>query len=355
MIIFGGVFISPSRTVNVAVNGFGRIGRLVVRALLELHQKGQSVNIVAINDISNVEMLAHLFEFDSTHGHAFSHQITVDKETSELVIAGDRFKVLAIKDPSQLPWKEYEADYVIESTGKFRKREEFMKHVSSGAKRVILSAPGKDVDVTVVRGVNMQMYEPKKHTVISNASCTTNCLAPVCKVLDDNYGIKYGFMTTVHAATNDQRLLDSQHDDFRRAISAFQSMVPTTTGAAKTFCEILPQLKGNLDGLAVRVPLPNVSLLDLTVRLNKTTTLDAVQESFRQASKSKELKDIIHCEWRSLVSVDFNHTSYSAIIDFPSMMLMEGSLLKVLAWYDNEWAYAMRTAELVHDLWEREP
>ncbi len=341
--------------IRVAINGFGRIGRLVTRALLELHtKKGMKVDIVAINDLSSVDMLAHLFEFDSTHGRAFPGQVKADNDKNELILAGDKFKVLSIKDPSNLPWKELDVDFVIECTGRFRKRIDLEKHLDAGAKRVILSAPGSDVDVTLVRGVNMEMFDANNHFIISNASCTTNCLAPVCKVLDDNYGIEHGIMTTVHAATNDQRLLDSQHSDFRRARSAFQSMVPTSTGAAKAISKVLPKLTGKLNGMAIRVPTPNVSLVDLTVRLSKNATKEEIQETFRQASNSTELKGILGHEWRSLVSIDFNHDPRSAIVDFPSMMVVEGSLLKILSWYDNEWGYAMRTAELLHDLKARE-
>ncbi|HKZ41935.1 MAG TPA: type I glyceraldehyde-3-phosphate dehydrogenase, partial [Candidatus Hodarchaeales archaeon] len=285
--------------VKIGINGFGRIGRLFTRALLELQaNQNLPVDIVAINDLSDVDMLAHLFEFDSTHGRAFAHQVLVDKKSNELVLAGDRFKVLSIKDPAELPWKGLGADIVIESTGRFRKRKDLQKHLTAGAKRVILSAPG-DADVTLVRGVNMEAYNPDKHTIISNASCTTNCLAPIAMVLDEAYEIKHGTMTTVHAATNDQRLLDSQHDDFRRARSAFQSMVPTSTGAAKAIGEVLPKLKGKMDGIAIRVPTPNVSLLDLTVRLGRNVTKEEIEELFRQASKRPSLKGILSYEWRS--------------------------------------------------------
>ncbi|MHA1990130.1 MAG: type I glyceraldehyde-3-phosphate dehydrogenase [Candidatus Hodarchaeales archaeon] len=345
--------------IKVGINGFGRIGRLVTRALLELHaEKDMKVDIAGINDLSDIDMLAHLFEFDSTHGRAFYQQVAVDKENNELILAGDRFKVFAVRDPKDLPWKNLDVDFVIECTGKFRTVPLLQKHLDAGAKRVILSAPGKGFDqentVTLVRGVNMDVYDSKKHNMISNASCTTNCLAPVCKVLNDTYGIEHGVMTTVHAATNDQRLLDSQHSDFRRARSAFQSMVPTTTGAATAIGIVLPELKGKLDGISIRVPTPNVSVIDLTVRLSQNVTVEDVQETFRKASKSPELEGIIGHEWRSLVSVDFNHDPRSAIVDFPSMMVVDGSLLKVLSWYDNEYAYAMRTAELVHDLASRD-
>ncbi len=336
---------------NVAINGFGRIGRLVTRAFLE-HKL--PVNIVAINDLSSPDMLAHLFEFDSVHGR-FNGSVEVHNETNNLIFDGDEFTVLSEKDPSKLPWKEMEVDYVIESTGFFRTRELMSKHLEAGAKRVVLSAPGKGVDATIVLGVNQQIYDPKQHYLISNASCTTNCLATVCKVLDDEFGIEHGTMSTVHSYTNDQRLLDSQHKDFRRSRSAAMSIVPTTTGAAKTIGVIMPHLEGKMDGISIRVPTPNVSLVDLTVRLKKDAeSKDHVQKVFEDAAHGY-MKGILDYEWRSLVSVDFNTNPHSAIIDFPSMMLVENTLLKVLAWYDNEWGYASRTAELVDFLWKNEP
>ena len=335
---------------KIAINGFGRIGRLVTRALL---YKKEQVDIVAINDLSNTEMLAHVFEFDSIHGR-FDGTVEVHPETNNLILNGDEFTVYSEANPENLPWKELDVDYVIEATGRFRNREGMSKHLNAGAKRVILTAPGKDVDITVVLGVNFDKYDPNKHFLVSNASCTTNCLAPLCKVLDDEYGIHHGTMTTVHAYTNDQRLLDMQHKDFRRARAAGMSIVPTTTGAAKAIGEVMPHLKGKMDGLALRVPTPNVSIVDLTVRLNNPAkNKEEIQEKIIEASKGK-LKGILGYEWRSLVSIDFNSNPLSSIVDFPSMMLIDGTLLKILSWYDNEWGYANRVADLVHEMWKLE-
>lgn len=332
---------------KIAINGFGRIGRLVTRALLQSDKK---IDLVAINDLSDAEMLAHLFEFDSVHGR-FDGTVEVHPETNNLVFNGDEFTILKERDPAKLPWKELEVDYVLESTGLFRKRADMQKHIDAGAKRVILSAPG-EVDKTIVLGVNFDAYDPATDKLISNASCTTNCLATVCKVLDDNFQIEHGTMTTIHSYTNDQRLLDVQHKDFRRARAAGLSMVPTTTGAAKAIGKVLPKLDGKLNGLAVRVPTPNVSLVDLTVRLKKSVKDKAeVQQAFEYAAHN-ELNGILDYSWRSLVSIDFNSDPHSAIVDFPSMMLIDNSLLKVLAWYDNEWGYASRTADLILKLWE---
>ncbi|RMG35150.1 MAG: type I glyceraldehyde-3-phosphate dehydrogenase [Methanobacteriota archaeon] len=336
---------------KVAINGFGRIGRLVTRALL-YHDK--RVDIVGINDLADTEMMAHVFEFDSVHGR-FEGSVEVHPETHNLVLNGDEFTVYTEPDPKNLPWKELDVDYVVESTGRFRTREGMQKHLDAGAKRVILSAPGKGVDITVVLGVNFDKYDPKRHFLISNASCTTNCLAPLCKVLDDNYGIEHGTMTTVHAYTNDQKLLDMQHKDFRRARAAAMSIVPTTTGAAKAIGDVMPHLKGKLDGMALRVPTPNVSIVDLTVRLKTpAANKEEIEERIIEASKN-EMKGILGYEWRSLVSIDFNSNPLSSIVDFPSMMLIDGTLLKILSWYDNEWGYANRIADLIHKMWELEP
>ena len=340
---------------KIAINGFGRIGRLVLRALLENQKKDPklAVDIVAINDLSSPDMLANLFEFDSVHGR-FPGTVKVDNEKKELIFNEDRFKVLAVKDPAELPWKELEVDYVIESTGLFTKRESMSKHLQAGAKKVILSAPAKsakDVDITVVRGVNNHQLT-KDHKLVSNASCTTNCLAPVLKVLDEQFGVKQGIMTTIHSYTNDQRVLDSQHSDFRRSRAAMMSMIPTSTGAARAIGLVMPHLEGKIDGMAVRVPTPNVSLVDLTATVNKKTTKEEVEQAFRDAAdKPNELDGIIDYEWRSLVSIDFNHNKFSSIVDFPSLMVVDGTLVKILAWYDNEWGYANRISELVFDLW----
>jgi glyceraldehyde 3-phosphate dehydrogenase len=337
-----------SRVPRIAVNGFGRIGRLVTRALLNNRDK---VDFVGINDLSDPEMMAHLFEYDSVHGH---YKGTVEIDGADLVFDGDRLRTLTEKDPAKLPWNELEVDYVFECTGRFRGRADLQKHVEAGAKRVILSAPGKDVDATFVRGVNFDTYDPEKHRIVSNASCTTNCLAPVLKVLHESFGLEHAVMTTVHAYTNDQRLLDSQHKDLRRARAAALSMIPTSTGAAKAIGLVMPELDGKVDGLAIRVPTPNVSLVDLTARMKEAVTKEAIVDAFAKAATGP-LDGILRCEERPLVSSDFNHDPSSAVIDVPSVTVVDRSLVKVLAWYDNEWGYANRTAELAMDMWRREP
>ena len=341
---------------KIGINGFGRIGRLVLRALLENEKANpdMAVDIVAINDISSPDMLANLFEFDSIHGR-FNGKVRVDHDTNEFVFNEDRFKVLAERDPEKLPWKELGADIVIESTGLFRNRAGMEKHIKAGAKRVILSAPASksdDVDITVVRGVNNHELK-KEHKLVSNASCTTNCLAPVLKVLDEAFGVEHGLMTTIHSYTNDQRVLDSQHKDFRRSRAAMMSMIPTTTGAARAIGLVLPHLAGKIDGISVRVPTPNVSLVDLTARVKKECTKEQVEQVFRDAAdKPNDLGGIVDYEWRSLVSVDFNHNKMSSTVDFPSLMVVDKSLVKILAWYDNEWGFSNRVAELVFDIWK---
>ncbi len=321
----------------MAINGFGRIGRLVTRSLLET-----DVDLVAINDLSDPEHLAHLFAYDSMHGHFEGGAEVVD---DGLVLGGERVRVLAERDPAALPWEELGVDIVVECTGRFRARADLQKHLDAGAGRVVLSAPGKDVDVTVVRGVNDEALDPA-HRIISNASCTTNCLAPVLKVLHDAFGVEHAVMTTVHAYTNDQRLLDSQHKDLRRARAAALSMIPTTTGAARAIGDVLPSLAGKVDGMAIRVPTANVSVVDLTARLGTAVDSEQVAAAFREAEQGG-LAGILRTEPRPLVSVDFNHDPHSAIVDLPALMVVDDSLVKVLAWYDNEWAYAVRTAELV--------
>lgn len=347
---------SEKKVPKIGINGFGRIGRLVLRALLENEKANPDMacDIVAINDITSPDMLANLFEFDSIHGR-FNGKVRVDHDTNEFVFNEDRFKVLAERDPEKLPWKELGCDYVIESTGLFRTREAMQKHIKAGAKRVILSAPAAkptDVDITVVRGVNNHLLTPK-HTLVSNGSCTTNCLAPVLKVLDDSFGVEQGLMTTIHSYTNDQRVLDSPHKDFRRSRAAMMSMIPTTTGAAKAIGLVMPHLEGKIDGISVRVPTPNVSLVDLTARVKKEVTKEQVEQVFRDyADKPNDLGGIIDYEWRSLVSIDFNNNKHSGTVDFPSLMVVDKSLVKILAWYDNEWGFSNRVAELVFDLWK---
>lgn len=335
--------------VKVGINGFGRIGRLVLRALLEMKEE---VDIVAINDIAPNESLAHMFEYDSIHGR-FQGSVEVTKDS--LIFNKDEFVATSEKDPANLPWNEYDTDIVIECTGRFRSRVDLQKHIDAGAKRVILSAPGKtgdEVDITVVRGVNNNLLNIQKHQIISNASCTTNCLAPVVKVMDDNFGFEEGQMTTVHSFTNDQRLLDSIHTDYRKMRAASMNMFPTTTGASKAIGLVLPHLHGKIEGLAIRVPLPNVSIVDLTARLSNSLNLEELTESFRKASDN-EMKDILGYEWRSLVSTDYNHNPLSAIVDIPALRIVHDSLVKVLAWYDNEWGYANRIAELVHEVYSK--
>jgi glyceraldehyde 3-phosphate dehydrogenase len=336
------------RPPRIGINGFGRIGRLVTRALLEQEPK---VDIVGINDLLTSEMLSHLFRHDSVHG---PFKGTVETAGDDLVFNGDRFRTLTERNPVDLPWKDLGADYVVECTGRFRTQKELQGHLDAGARRVILSAPGKGVDVTIVRGVNDDAYDPAKHRTISNASCTTNCLAPVLKVLHESFTVKRAIMTTVHAYTNDQRLLDSQHKDPRRARAAALSMIPTSTGAAKAIGLVLPELDGLVDGMAIRVPTPNVSVVDLTAMIDTRVTRDDVADAFRQAADGS-LAGILRCEADPLVSADFNHDPASAVVDLPSLMVVDGKLLKVLAWYDNEWAYATRTAELVRDVARAEP
>ncbi len=331
---------------RVGINGFGRIGRLVTRALLE---RGPPVDLVAINDLSNPDMLAHLFKHDSVHGR-FSGPVEVLGE--DLSLAGDRVRITAEADPADLPWDELGADIVVECTGRFRRRGELQKHLDAGAGRVILSAPG-DVDVTLVKGVNDVDFDPGRHRLVSNASCTTNCLAVVLKVLHEAFKVRHASMTTVHGYTNDQRLLDSQHSDPRRSRAAALSMIPTTTGAASAIGLVIPELAGRVDGLSIRVPTPNVSLVDLTAEFDSPVSVEAMGAAF-DAAAAGPLQGILRCERQSLVSVDFNGDSHSAVVDLPGSMALSATRAKVLAWYDNEWAYACRTAELVHDVWGAE-
>jgi glyceraldehyde 3-phosphate dehydrogenase len=329
---------------KVAINGFGRIGRLVARAV----QDTPGLELVAVNDLAPASSLAHLFKHDSVHG---KYPGTVHVHEDELVIDGDRVRVLQEKDPAQLPWQELGVDYVIECTGHFTDREDLQKHLRAGARRVILSAPGKDVDATLVLGVNDDTYDPQEHLMVSNASCTTNCLAPVLKVLHDTFGVERGMMTTVHAYTNDQRLLDTPHKDPRRARSAAHSFMPTSTGAARAIGQVLPELDRKIDGIAIRVPVPNVSLVDLNVELKRGVTQEEVASAFRDAEEN-HLQGILRCETQPLVSWDFNHDPASAIVDLAEIMVTDDRFLKVLAWYDNEWAYSMRTAQLVKKIAE---
>jgi len=324
--------------VKVAINGFGRIGRLVFRAAFG----DPDVEIVGINDITDAKTLAHLLKYDSVHG---IFEAPVGHTEDSIVVDGREIKVTAIKDPAQLPWKELGVDVVIEATGLFRDRANASKHLQAGAKKVIITAPAKEPDITVVLGVNQEEYDPAKHNIISNASCTTNCLAPVAKVLDEKFGIVKGFMTTVHAYTNDQRILDLPHKDLRRARAAAMSMIPTTTGAAVAVGLVLPQLKGKLDGMAVRVPTPDVSLVDLVVQVEKETSVEEVNGALKAAAEG-ELKGILRYCDEPLVSIDFQGDPHSSIVDALSTNVM-GNMVKVLSWYDNEWGYSNRVYDLV--------
>jgi glyceraldehyde 3-phosphate dehydrogenase len=324
--------------IKIGINGFGRIGRQVFRIMAE---RG-GFDVVAVNDLTDAATLAHLLKYDSVHGR-FDADVNVDGD--DIVVDGDRLKVLAEKDPAKLPWKDLGAEVVIESTGKFRDRESASKHLAAGAKRVLISAPGKDPDWTVVLGVNGDDYDPEKHFIISNASCTTNCLAPVAKVLLDNFGLESGIMTTIHAYTSDQRLLDYPHKDLRRARAAAVSMIPTTTGAAKAIGDVIPELKGKLDGFAVRVPTPNVSLVDLTVVVEKDADDGAVNDAMRAAAAGP-MKGILEVSDEPLVSIDYNHTPASATVDVALTKVINKRLVKVIAWYDNEWGYSARLVDL---------
>ena len=324
---------------RIAINGFGRIGRMVFRkAILD-----ESLDIVAINASYPAETLAHLLKYDTIHG---KFDGIIIAEDDSLVVNGRRVKLINNRDPKLLPWKEMNIDIVIEATGKFNDRSKAALHLDAGAKRVILSAPGKNEDVTIVMGVNQEVLEIDKHFVISNASCTTNCLGPVAKVLDEKFGINNGLMTTIHSYTNDQNNIDNPHKDLRRARAAAESMIPTTTGAAKAISLVLPQLKGKLHGMAIRVPTPNVSLVDLVVDLNRDVTIDEVNQAFIDASEN-ELKGIMEFTMEPLVSSDFKTNPHSAIIDGLTTMMIGDRKVKVLAWYDNEWGYSNRVVDLV--------
>ena len=324
---------------RIGINGFGRIGRNVLRASLG----DRALEFVAINDLTDARTLAHLLKYDSVHGLLSA---SVEAKEDQLVIDGRPIKILAQKDPKDLPWRNLGVDYVIESTGRFTDRETAGRHLSAGAKKVIISAPSKDPDATIVLGVNEQTYDPKSHQIVSNASCTTNCLAPVAKVLLENYGIKHGLMTTIHSYTNDQQLLDLPHTDLRRARAAALSMVPTSTGAAKALHLVIPQLKGKMGGMAVRVPTPNVSLIDLTAELEGDATAEEVNAAFRKAADGP-LQGILQYSEELLVSVDLNGNAHSAILDAPLTTVLDKRLVKVIAWYDNEWGYSCRVRDLL--------
>lgn len=328
--------------VKIGINGFGRIGRLVYRAALAKQPKG--LEFVAVNDLPvGTKTLAHLLKYDSNFG---TLDVTVEAKEDALVVNGKELKILSAKSPAEIPWKDYGVDLVIESSGVFTDKEKCIGHIQNGgAKKIIISAPAKNHDLTVVLGVNENDYDPAKHNVISNASCTTNCLAPLAKVLLDNFGIKSGLMTTIHSYTNDQKILDLPHKDLRRARAAAVSMIPTSTGAAKAIGEVLPQLKGKMDGLAIRVPTPDVSLTDLSCVVEKDTTVDAVKAAFKKAAETN-LKGILQYLDIPLVSKDFYGSNYSCIFDAELTKVIDGKLVKVLGWYDNEWAYSCRVVDL---------
>ena len=332
--------------IKVGINGFGRIGRNILRAALH----DSELDFVAVNDITNTATLAHLLKYDSVLGN-LSETVRVDGDgdgegdVDFIRVGSRRVRVTSERDPAALPWGELGVDIVFESTGIFTKRDDAAKHLAAGAKKVVITAPAKDPDLTIVLGVNDDQYDPAVHQVISNASCTTNCLAPVAKILDEQFGLRRGWMTTVHAYTNDQRLLDLPHKDLRRARAAAVSMIPTTTGAAVAVGEVLPQLKGKLDGIAMRVPTPNVSVVDLVAELKTATTAEAVNEAFANAAAGP-LSGILQLSTDPLVSIDFRGNPHSSIVDAAYTKVMEGDLVKVLSWYDNEWGYSSRCVDL---------
>lgn len=326
--------------IKFAINGFGRIGRMVLRAALS--RKEQDIEIVAINDLDKPAMLAHLFKYDSVHRNWPG---TVSHSENSITIDGKTYRVTAEKDASKLPWKDLGVDVVLECSGKYTSQEKAVLHLQAGAKKVLISAPGKGVDLTVAFGINHTQYDPSKHHTISNASCTTNCLAPVAKVLHDTFGIERGLMTTIHSYTNDQRILDLMHEDPRRARAAALSMIPTSTGAAKAIGEVIPELKGKLNGAAIRVPTPNVSLVDLTVNLKKSTTVDEVHKAMKAAADGA-MKGVLMFDTEPTVSVDYNDNPHSSIFDSTQTQLIDGNFLKVFAWYDNEWGYSQRMVDV---------
>ncbi len=330
---------------KIGINGFGRIGRLIYR----ISMKDPELEVVAVNDITDAKTLAHLLKYDSTYGIL---NADVSARENAIIVNGKPFKVLAEKNPAELPWKNLGVEYVIESTGIFRTRDKAALHLQAGAKKVVISAPAKgEIDCTIVMGVNEDIYDPAKHNILSNASCTTNCLAPVAKVLNDNFGIEQGFMTTIHSYTGDQKLLDAPHSDLRRARSAAHSMIPTTTGAAKALGIVIPELTGKLDGIAVRVPTIDVSLVDLVCWMRKSTNAEEVNKALKSAAEGSMKKYIQYLE-TPLVSCDFIGNSYSAIFD-AEQTKVSGKMVKVLAWYDNEYGYASRTVDLIKYMAEK--
>jgi len=325
---------------RVAINGFGRIGRMVFRAAL----KQKNIEIVAINDLTDAKTLAHLLKYDSVHGVCSAK---VEAKDDAIVVNGKAIRIYKEKDPAALPWKKEKIDVVLESTGLFTAREKAELHLKAGAKKVIISAPATNEDITIVLGVNHHLYDPKKHNIISNASCTTNCLAPVAKVLHENFGIEKGLVTTVHSYTNDQNILDLPHKDLRRARAAAMSMIPTTTGAAKAVSLVLPDLKGKLDGMAIRVPTPNVSVVDLVATITKKADAAKINAALQKAAKGA-LKGILGFEEQELVSIDFNGNPLSSIVDAKSTKVIGDNMVKVLSWYDNECGFSQRVVDLMN-------
>ena len=333
--------------IRVAINGFGRIGRLVLRAAKKTGRT--DIDFVAVNDLTDNKTLAHLLKYDSVHGRfAGSVEMTEDG----LLVDGDDLRVFAERDPAKLPWADLGVDIVVESTGLFTSKEKAVAHLQAGAKKVIISAPAKNEDITVVLGVNEGMYKPGEHHVVSNASCTTNCLAPVVKVILESFGFRHGLMTTVHSYTNDQNMLDLPHKDLRRARAAAMSMIPTTTGAAKATGLVIPAVKGKIDGISIRVPTPDVSVVDLVVEVEKDTTVDEVNAAFRAAAGGP-MKGILGVSDEPLVSIDYTGDARSSIVDLKSTNVLDGRMVKVLSWYDNEWGYSQRVVDLVGYVGER--
>jgi glyceraldehyde 3-phosphate dehydrogenase (phosphorylating) len=335
-------------TTRVGINGFGRIGRQVLRAAKQ--QGVADLEFVAVNDLTDTKTLAHLFTYDSVHR---AYQGTVTAESDAICVDGERIRILSEKDPGKLPWKDLKVDLVLESTGRFTNAPDARKHIEAGAKKVIISAPAKGEDITVVMGVNHDKYDPKKHDILSNASCTTNCLVPMVKVVRDAFGFKHGHMVTIHSYTNDQVILDFPHKDLRRARAAAMSMIPTTTGAAKATGLVIPEVKGKIDGISIRVPTPDVSLVELTAEVERPTTIDAVNAAFKAAAESGPLEGFLAYSELELVSTDYIGDAHSCTLDAKSTNVIDGTLVKLSGWYDNEWGYASRCVDLLRFLGAR--
>jgi glyceraldehyde 3-phosphate dehydrogenase len=335
-------------TTRVGINGFGRIGRQVLRAAKQ--QGIADLEFVAVNDLTDTKTLAHLFKYDSVHR---TYQGTVAAENDAICVDGERIRILSEKDPARLPWRELKVDLVLESTGKFTNAPDARKHIDAGARKVIISAPAKGEDITIVMGVNSDKYDPASHHVLSNASCTTNCLVPMVKVVRDAFGFKHGHMVTIHSYTNDQVILDFPHKDLRRARAAAMSMIPTTTGAAKATGLVIPEVKGKIDGISIRVPTPDVSLVELTAEVERPATIEAVNAAFRAASESGPLEGFLAYSDLELVSTDYIGDAHSCTLDAKSTNVIDGTLVKLSGWYDNEWGYASRCVDLLRFLGAR--